>query len=302
MSHETLLGPRPVLAMDLLAKHFPGMRTKHAFACESDAKKRLFISRMFPSLDSLFVNVFNLNGERSVSSKTAGAVEVRQVPSVTLFVCGFSCTSISPLNPHSKQHRAAGFKSSSQTASTYQGQLKYIKKHRPLIVINENVESLNWASSDTSSEGTPTSMLDQVLQTYRRIGYKAMYKLTNPIHLGMPQSRPRYYIMAFDSDALEHADLVLARAAEVVEQLHTNSKNGTASPCIYPLRSFLLPEAGSPATCRLSASCFCRLWQAAMQQRHHPFTPLSRCCIKGRGAEPGLVAVIHHGPRVGLQA
>ena len=126
MSHGTSLSP--VLVTDCCQKHLPGMHSKRAFACKADVKKRL-----------LFVFVFNLRGERAMSSKTtAGAVKVRQAPAVIL-----SCATISQLSPYSKQSRAAGFKSSSQAASTNQGQLKYIKKHRPLIGVNENVESLN---------------------------------------------------------------------------------------------------------------------------------------------------------------
>ena len=117
-------------------------------------------SRLYPLCSSgrqvplLFSDVCALASDMAVC-EDGGNLYSAAVPGCDLFVCGFSCTSVSGLNPAGRGNRAEGLDlaarrtssssssaSAAATSSTWLGQLGYVKAARPKLVINENVKML----------------------------------------------------------------------------------------------------------------------------------------------------------------
>lgn len=70
------------------------------------------------------------------------------------------------------------------------GNFDFIQNHRPKIVINENVAALEF--------GGERSLLRQITDQLESVDYKAVAFHLSPTDFGIPQSRPRVYILAVD--------------------------------------------------------------------------------------------------------
>lgn len=77
---------------------------------EREAKKRDFIAKVFgEGIGAIFGDVTRLDGPVAVDLMR-GNLDVVRITTPLLWACGFSCTSISPLNPSARANRAAGLK------------------------------------------------------------------------------------------------------------------------------------------------------------------------------------------------
>lgn len=123
------------------------------------------------------------------------------VPSVDLLVVGTSCKDLSKLN-----HTAPGAghdttkpvleQSSSRGASaqTFQGLVGYIRSHRPLFVVYENVDAISDQLSSTDD-----SNLKVCLNEFATLGYQSQPMMTDASEFGLPCHRRRVYILFIDS-------------------------------------------------------------------------------------------------------
>ena len=95
----------------------------------------LFRSKRTPRSEDLLLFL-----ETSISCKnTFIYLLVRLLTTSALSVAGTSCVDYSPLNRHGK-----GIDDGGESGDTFAGMLAYVVKHRPVIVILENVCKAPW--------------------------------------------------------------------------------------------------------------------------------------------------------------
>ena len=120
------------------------------------------------------------------------------VPSVDLLVVGTSCKDLSKLNhtPAHDSNRPVLEQNSSRGASaqTFQGLLGYVRSHRPLFVIYENVDAISDQLSSTDD-----SNLKVCLNEFCSLGYHSQPMMTDALEFGLPCHRRRVYILFIDS-------------------------------------------------------------------------------------------------------
>lgn len=111
---------------------------------------------------------------------TAYGAEVPVPGDVDLLVAGTSCVDYSNLNNQKKDIDDGG-----ESGDTFHGMLRWVKKHRPLIVIQENVVGANW---------------EETRKRYMDIGYSAEYsKNIDSKMYYIPHTRQRGYLMAINT-------------------------------------------------------------------------------------------------------
>lgn len=150
------------------------VRYEHMFACDVDRHARTHIAGNF-SPAQWFDDLMT----RDNSSPTT--------PSVQLYIAGFPC------QPFSSAGLRKGFKD--KRGMVFYGCVDYIDSKRPWIFILENVGKL------IHHEGGKT--FEKVMQTLRTIGdgvYAVDWKLLDTQDHGVPQSRPRVYIVGIRKD------------------------------------------------------------------------------------------------------
>ena len=110
------------------------------------------------------------------------------MPSTDLFSFAAPCTSFSPAGKQDGIHDKAG----SGTLACYS--LAYISEFKPKVVVAENVASL------ASSRHKP--FMEFLLGQLAKFGYTCKWKVLNTMEFGLPQHRPRWYLIAIRNDVL----------------------------------------------------------------------------------------------------
>ena len=87
-------------------------------------------------------------------------------------------------------------------AQTWGGVEKYLSEHKTSIVLFENVDSIDDAGDQDPSKAHVTN-LDVVVQDFRELCLESQVILTDGALFGLPQFRPRYYVLGV-SDAPRH--------------------------------------------------------------------------------------------------
>lgn len=95
---------------------------------------------------------------------------------VDLLVAGTSCVDYSNLNNEKQDIDAKG-----ESGRTFHGMLSWVTRHRPPIVILENVCSAPW---------------DRVQEKFERVGYSATYARVDTKQYYIPHTRTRVYLIA----------------------------------------------------------------------------------------------------------
>lgn len=174
------------LLMDTWSHTFGSTCTvKHNMACENVPFKQQFIVQHWKP-DVVFADLLELDG--AVAQDMNGA-KVR-VPDVDFWCCAFECDSVSQLSKHSKDNRSCVSAGSGRTGSTAQGHLKFVQSKRPPFWIAENVKNLH-----TKDPVTQESNLDSLIRSANKLGYYVTTASVDAANFGLPQRRPRYYIM-----------------------------------------------------------------------------------------------------------
>lgn len=159
----------PVMALKKLKVPY-----EHMFSCDIDKKVKAQIMANFPPAE--WFDDLMTRDNRSPST-----------PSVDLYVAGFPC------QPFSACGLQKGFKD--KRGMVFYGCADYIDCKRPRAFILENVRRL------INHDGGNT--LSKVMQTLQGIGngaYAVKWKLLNTEEHGVPQSRPRLYIIGIRKD------------------------------------------------------------------------------------------------------
>lgn len=112
------------------------------------------------------------------------------VQGVDLLIVGTSCKDISRASTggpatssegpvFNREHSRGG------SAQTYRGLMAYVRRHRPLLIIFENVDALDDACG---GDGCPTNM-DVICAEMSALGYDMQKLLTDASSFGLPQRR-----------------------------------------------------------------------------------------------------------------
>ena len=112
----------------------------HAFSCENQKRKREWITSNFgKDLQALFGDVHELSADSAYDFVSQQHVPI---PRVDLLIAGFVCKSVSTENNDRGKYVDCIQQSAGQTGDTFAGVFAYIARHRPQLVVLENVEGL----------------------------------------------------------------------------------------------------------------------------------------------------------------
>ncbi len=170
----------PLLALELIRRsivdhHNINLEFEHVFSCEIEPFKQAYIERNF-SPPILFRDVCELGGDKAHTAYGARAV----IPGdVDLLVAGTSCVDYSNLNNEKKDIEEGG-----ESGRTFHGMMGWVKRHRPPLVILENVCGAPW---------------DKVVTKFEKVGYSAAHLRVDTKKFYIPHTRTRVYLLAVDS-------------------------------------------------------------------------------------------------------
>ena len=139
--------------------------------------KHVFISEMNPHVRHL---IYSLYGKKMQVYKDCGKRDVNTVPRVHVYVFGFPCQSFSPAGKGRGLDDPRG--------AVLNHCLDYVKRKRPLLVIAENSARL----ASCKFADVRNMMVNQLEQC----GYDVHFDILNTKEQGLPQSRPRFYLVA----------------------------------------------------------------------------------------------------------
>ncbi|KAI9007348.1 hypothetical protein BC832DRAFT_530709, partial [Gaertneriomyces semiglobifer] len=202
----------PLLALNLVSRlvntklHYGvDLEIEHVFSCEIEPFKQAYIERNFaPPL--LFRDVCELGQDTAI---TAYGAEVPVPGNVDLLIAGTSCVDYSNLNNEKK-----GLHDKGESGKTFRGMMDWVKKHRPPLIILENVLNAPW---------------NQVIAAVEEADYRADWMRIDTKHYYIPHTRTRGYLFA---TTIKDTDLP-ALWKKTVDEL--------SRPASSPLEAFLLP-------------------------------------------------------------
>lgn len=140
---------------------------------------------------------------------TAYGAKVAVPGNVDILIAGTSCVDYSQLNRNKKTIEAKG-----ESGRTFQGMLKWVDKHRPPLVVLENICTCPW---------------DKVCKYFEEKGYSAAWCRFDTKNYYIPHTRTRGYCFAVDDKNSHIPDEWKALV------------QGLARPSSSPLEAFLLP-------------------------------------------------------------
>lgn len=197
----------PLLALQLISRAIKeklGVQIKieHVFSCEIEPFKQAYIERNFaPPI--LFRDVCELGNDQA---HTAYGALVDVPGHVDLLVAGTSCVDYSGLNNKKK-----GMEDKGESGRTFYGMLNWVKRHKPPLVLLENVKGAPWQG---------------VGEKFAESGYDAAYSnLFDTKNYYIPHTRQRGYLVATlncEDDLAENWELLsrylMRPASSPVEQ------------------------------------------------------------------------------------
>ncbi|KAL4243643.1 hypothetical protein ABKN59_011208 [Abortiporus biennis] len=169
----------PLLALELIRRsmleHYNiGFDFQHVFSCEIEPFKQAYIERNF-SPPLLFRDVCELGDP---TATTAYGAEAPVPGDVDMLIAGTSCVDYSNLN-----NKKQGIDAKGESGETFRGMMSWVQKHRPPIVILENVCSAPW---------------DKVVKYFQQHDYSAKFLRVDTKNYYIPHTRTRVYLLAVD--------------------------------------------------------------------------------------------------------
>ena len=174
------------------------MGMRHVFSCEFCDKKQKWIVENFPGLEFLFKDIKTLK-DKEVVNEVDGLRS--RVAAADVFVTGFVCKSVSTENNNRHTYSNCIQEASGETGETFSGMLAYIKKHKPMVVIAENVKGITM-----KNKGSPP-VIGQVVDEMRQAGYSFGWKILNTQDFLIPQNRPRCWMIGLRKDKFTKEDV-----------------------------------------------------------------------------------------------
>jgi SNF2 family DNA or RNA helicase/site-specific DNA-cytosine methylase len=166
----------PVFALrrweELAKQHGNEFTVRHAFSCEIEEFKQQYIARNFDP-ETLFRDAENMGDD--FAPNVYG--NLKEIVRCDVLVAGTSCKDCSSLNAHKQDLREGR----GESTRTYRGMLRYVTKHRPTIVVLENVSGAPWK---------------HMVNDFHSIGYDSSFTRADTKKYGLPQTRCRGYLVA----------------------------------------------------------------------------------------------------------
>ncbi|KAJ3149706.1 hypothetical protein HDU86_006883 [Geranomyces michiganensis] len=184
---------------------------EHVFSCEIDAFKQAYIERNFaPPL--LFRDICDLGNDYAPTAYGA----MHKVPGdVDLLVSGTSCVDFSNLNNQKKALADKG-----ESGKTFRGMMRYVSKHRPPIIIMENVQGAQWD--------------EEIVPAIEKENYFVQIVNLDTKHYYIPHTRSRGYLFAMAKELPTANRDKPVHWRELVQAM--------TRPASVPLEAFLLAE------------------------------------------------------------
>lgn len=201
----------PLLALDLIKRSIKDrfdldFEMEHVFSCEIEPFKQAYIERNF-SPPLLFRDVCELGQTHAHTAYGALA----PVPGdVDMLIAGTSCVDYSNLNNEKQDIDAQG-----ESGRTFRGMLNWVRRHRPPIVILENVCGAPW---------------DRVTKYFAEVNYSAKFMRVDTKNFYIPHTRTRVYLLAVD------------RKESSIPEQWVNKVKAMHRPASSTLDAFLLPS------------------------------------------------------------
>jgi site-specific DNA-cytosine methylase len=205
-----------------------------AFACEKDQSKQAFLMSTFPSTRSLFNTIAELSQPSAMNVVTQTRIVI---PWSWINITGIPCTSRTRLNCHSKANKGCVERGDGATGSAFSEYIRYLKKITVPVVLLENVPAL---LDSNGSESLSDSDAQAVLDGLADVGYASKLFSIDCRDFGVPQSRPRIYILSFRLDSFPDAEYKLEEIADMLAHLKTKDHEKEAGP-LY-LEHFIMPR------------------------------------------------------------
>jgi site-specific DNA-cytosine methylase len=230
----------PLLALEMVSQALQtqhdglSLEVEHIFSCEIEPWKQAYIERNFgPPI--LFRDIRELGSEEAT---TAYGARVKVPGEIDILIAGTSCVDNSALNPtkikrtefgdemvarkKAEQLRKMDMQTLSnskmgESGQTFFGMMSWVQKHKPTVVILENVVNALW---------------ELMRQQFILEGYHAEFVRLDTKHYYIPHTRTRTYLFAvLKSDAV-HTETAKKWVTKVKEM---------ARPSTDSLEQFLLP-------------------------------------------------------------
>lgn len=172
----------PILAMQLFSAacaklHGNALNFSHRFSCEIEPAKQGYIHRNF-GVPILFRDIQELGQDEAHTAWH----NKEQVPGADAAVAGTSCVDFSTLNNSRKSIDEGG-----ESGDTFAGLLAWAQKHRPLIIVNENVMGAG-----------AKNPWPRMVQSMEEVGYLARFLAFDTKNYYIPQTRMRRYMLAIN--------------------------------------------------------------------------------------------------------
>jgi DNA-cytosine methyltransferase len=160
----------------LMALKAAGVNYTHLFASDKDPSVREVLRYNF--------------GDQFTLYDDAQDRRIQSMPKVDVYHAGFPCQPFSMAGKHGGLDDPRG--------TVVQHLMKYVRIHRPKVVVFENVDGLEKKHAD---------VLKWIMRTLRSMSYTADYKILNTReHAGIPHNRERIFIVAIQSNICSKID------------------------------------------------------------------------------------------------
>lgn len=107
-----------------------------------------WLRKMFPDCAALARDINSTSEDLFLNIKDPAKFVLDRTMFSFIYICGFSCKSVSRCNQQAAHNESCIQDKTSETGSTFKGTLNYIAKVHPLIFILENVTSLRGQNMD----------------------------------------------------------------------------------------------------------------------------------------------------------
>ena len=208
------------------------MQIEHRWSCEIVDWKQDFLIASH-NVPHVFRDITQLSGSSAHDVVTDAEVII---PRVDILIAGFSCKDLSDLNNHSAE---GGINGDGSTGRTFQGVVNHVERHRPQIVLMENVYNIAKQADDSERDDIVGAKTDSIRQQFAELSYIVHFHKTNARDGGLPQSRPRVYIICYRlcvDEALASLQSAVQHAlCDTLDALY----DGLGVPDLRPIDDFL---------------------------------------------------------------
>lgn len=165
---------------DYLALKLNGVKVETSFCAEIDPQKVALLHRVHDWYNDTDFLLY-----RDIKDRDNTAA-----PGCDVFITGAPCQA------YSTAGRGAGLDDGKNRGVTIFYSLDYVRCKRPKVVVVENVRGLTFKKHQ--------HILNDIIGVMKQLGYLTTWRVLNTRHHGIPQSRPRLYIVGIREDTCAH--------------------------------------------------------------------------------------------------